>query len=123
MKPRSAQQVIDAAIEENRPNEYLLYVFAIVSFLLGGVVIVWSLYRNQPIATLAGAVESALFAPAVYFIRQIRRENMRLRMLELPLSSAHSAEEAGAAIVKLFADDFGNNKRGRKGAPPKTIRE
>lgn len=85
--PRSAQQVINAAIEENRSNEYLLDVFAILAFLFGAIIILWSVYQNQPIATVAGTAESALFAPAVYFIRQIRRENMKLRLLELPLSS------------------------------------
>lgn len=64
-------------------------------------------------ATLAGAVESALFAPAIYFIRQIRRENMKLRMLELPLSSAKNADEAAAAIIKLFAEEFSDNTRGK----------
>ena len=114
--------MIDAAIDENRPNEYLLYVFAIASFLLGALVILWSLYRNEPVVTIAGAIESALFAPAVYFIRQIRRENMKLRMLELPLSSATSADDAAEAIIKLFAAEFSDNRR-RRDAGPKAIRE
>lgn len=122
MGTRGARQVIDTAIQENRANEYLLYVFGVGSFLIGCLVIVWSLYRNQPVATLAGAVESALFAPAVYFIRQIRRENMKLRMLELPLSSAKSADEAATAIIKLFAAEFSDNKRG-KHASSKTVRK
>jgi len=119
---RTAQEVINEAIDENRANEMLLYGLSLISFLLGVAVIVWSLYRNQPIATLAGAIESTLFAPAVYFIRQIRRENIKLRLMELPLSSAKTAEEAAKAIITLFAEEFRDTKGRGTDVAPKTVR-
>jgi hypothetical protein len=60
------------------------------------------------------SIESSLFAPAVYFLRQIPRENLKLRLLELPLSSAKTADEAAQALIKLFAADFGENQRHNK---------
>jgi hypothetical protein len=51
---RIAKAVIDNAIEENRANEYLLYLFAVVFVIVGVALIVWAVYRNQPLAALAG---------------------------------------------------------------------
>ena len=108
---RSAQEVITSAINENKLNEYLLYAFALLTFLVGTAIIIWSLIEKQPIATLAGAVESALFAPAVYYMRQLRRENLKLRMIEVPLSLAKSANEARTLITELFSKELRDTKQ------------
>jgi hypothetical protein len=119
---RSAQEVIDATIRENRKQEILLYGFAITSFLLGCVIIAVALYRNQQVAALAGAFVAALCTPAMLLVRDTRRENMKLRLMELPLSSARTAVEAADAVIKLFAVEFSDNKE-RKHGTPKTVRE
>jgi uncharacterized protein (DUF2236 family) len=110
---RAAKDIIDSAIKENRANEYLLYLFAVVAFAIGTLVIGWSLVKDRPLATLAGSIETGLFAPAVLSTRQIRKENLKLRMLEIPLSYAKTAEEAARAIVTLYLNDSSDNRRGK----------
>jgi hypothetical protein len=62
-------------------------------------------------ATIAGSIESWLIVPAIRDIRRIRRENVKLRLLELPLASAKTAEQACAMIIKLFAEEMKPNKK------------
>jgi hypothetical protein len=111
---RPAHEIIDNAVAENRNNEYILYAFMIVSFCIGLIVIGWALIGGHPIATLGGAIESLLTVPAITNIRAIRRENMRLRLLEVPLASTNSPDEACAIILKIFPQDSGLAKGSRK---------
>ena len=81
--PRTAEQVIDQAISENKFSAYLLYGFA-----------------------LAGGVASGLFWPAMNQARQIRRENIAIRLLERPLSMADTSNEAANALKDFFVTTF-----------------
>src|SRR5438874_8086606 len=82
-EPRTAKQVIDQAIKENRRGEWLCYGFATVFVLAGLAVIGKSLLTEQSAwSTAIGAAVSALFWPAVSAARLIRRENLAIRLLE-----------------------------------------
>ena len=108
--PRTAQEVIDQAIRENRSGEWLCYGLALVFVIVGIGVIVWGAVSGQGIVSVAGSIASILFWPALREARQIRKENMAIRLLEAPLSKAGTAKAAAEAIREAFTDVFVRRK-------------
>ena len=108
---RSAQEVIDQAIADNRFGEYLLYSFAIVFVTAGVVLIGVGIFRNNPYAMIGGPVESVLFVPAMRWGWKIRRANIAIRLLEAPLSRAKTADEAATAIRQFFEEALGSGRQ------------
>ena len=98
----NVHEIIDQAIDENRWRERVLVGFAILFVVLGAFVLLWGLVNDSMLA-FAGVVESLLFVPAVLLIRSISRENMALRLLEIPLRKAKTAEEAANVLMRYFA--------------------
>jgi hypothetical protein len=47
--------------------------------------------------------------PAMRQARQIRRENIAIRLLESPLSKAETSHEASIAVKEFFSDTFKAN--------------
>lgn len=110
---RTARSVIDAAIWENRFGERLLYGFAVLFVSVGLFALIVAVVRNQGISALAGGIASSLFWPAMREARQIRKENMAIRLLEDPLSRASTATEAANALRDAFSIVFaGERKKG-----------
>ena len=107
---RTAQEVIDQAINDNRPGEYLLYGFATVFVLSGTIALITGAIRNEGLVALAGGIGSTLFYPAMRLARQIRRENIAIRLGELPLSKAETSHEASIALKEFFVDTFKSHK-------------
>jgi hypothetical protein len=107
---RSARQVIDAAILENRPNEYILYGFACLFVGLGTVSFIYSLWSGHWALSIGSAIESGLFYPAMNAVQKIRKENQKIRLLELALTNASTAADAAAALHKVFTQEFSDNK-------------
>jgi hypothetical protein len=106
-EPRTAKQVIDQAIRENRLGERLCYGFATVFVAIGIAVVGRALFAEQSVwTTLVGAAVSALFWPAMNAARQIRRENLAIRLLEFPLDKAETAQAAADMLQKAFLDVF-----------------
>src|SRR5690242_11556898 len=91
---RTARDIIDEAINDNRRWEYLAYVFASVFVFVGVTAITWSMFTKQPLATLGGSIESLLFWPSLRSESRIRKENIAIRLLEAPLARADTAKEA-----------------------------
>jgi hypothetical protein len=110
---RTVTDVINHAIEENRRQEYLLYTFACIFVLTGEVLIGWSLYSHLPLMSFAGAALNGLAWPAYNGIKQLRAENLMLRMLEIPLSKTKTADEAGKMLTERFAHYFRADAIGR----------
>ena len=110
MPKRSAQEVIDTAIRENRPNEHILYGFAVLFVVLGTSSFIYSVLTGHWALSIGSAIESGLFYPALHAIQKIRRENQKIRLLELALTNAKTAEEAAAALKQVFLQEFSNNK-------------
>jgi len=103
---RTAREVIDQAIQENRPGEWLCYAFAVLFVLVGVGVLVGGAIAGQGIVSLAGSIASILFWPALREARQIRKENMAIRLLEVPLSMAGTAKAAAEALRDAFTSVF-----------------
>jgi hypothetical protein len=110
MDPRPAREVIDAAIRENRGWEYVCYGLVITFVLVGVVVIGTGVYHGNGLMALSGSVASALFWPALRYAMAIRRENMAIRLLEVSLTHAKTAEQAAKAIKDAFTSQFGKGK-------------
>jgi hypothetical protein len=103
---RSAKEVIDQAIADNKWNEYLLYAFAVVFVLAGMTALIWGMVKGEGTISLAGGIASVLFIPAMTQARQIRRENIAIRLLEQPLSMAGTSKEAADALREFFVNTF-----------------
>jgi hypothetical protein len=103
---RSAQEVIDQAIHENRAGEWLCYAFAIVFVVVGIGVLIWGAIAGQVVVSVAGSIASILFWPAMREARQIRKENIAIRLLEAPLSKADTATAAAQALRDAFTAVF-----------------
>lgn len=116
---RTPEEVIDQAIEENRVPEYILYGMAIAFLFLGIMLIIWSIMHGQPWTAVAGAALDGLAWPAYKQTKILRQQNLILRMLEIPLSRAKTAEEAAKMLTEKFDKLFKpeeNNQAKKKGA-------
>lgn len=91
----------------------LLYAFACVFVLIGEALVGWSIYARLPLTALVGAALNGLAWPAYNATKQLRAENLMLRMLEIPLSKAHTADEAATMLTETFVHHF------RRGQPKK----
>ncbi len=103
---RTATEVITQAIEENRRPELLLYAFACIFVLTGETLIGWSIYARLPLTAIVGVVLNGLAWPAYNATKQLRAENLMLRMLEIPLSKAKTADEAAKMLTESFVHHF-----------------
>jgi hypothetical protein len=103
---RTAAEVIDQAIKENRFPEYLLYAFAALFVLTGETIIGFALLRGSGVTAVAGVALNGLAWPAYYATRQIRAENLMLRMLEVPLNKAKTSTEAAKVLTDTFRTHF-----------------
>jgi len=99
---RSVKVVIDEAIRENRFGERLCYCFATTFVLVGVGVIIWGARSGDGVVSIAGSIAGILFWPAIREARQIRKENMTIRLLETPLSMATTADSAAKALRDAF---------------------
>lgn len=100
---RTAEEVINQAISENRLPEYILYGMSIIFVVSGGILIVWSLAHNFGWGAVAGVGLDGLVWPAFAQTKRLRQENLVLRMLEISLSRAHTADEAATMLTERFA--------------------
>ena len=110
MAKRSAQEVIDQLIRENKPNEHTLYALAMLFVGLGTGCFIYSVITGHWALSIGSAIETGLFYPAMNAVQKIRRENQTIRLLELALTNASTAEDAAAAIHKAFLQEFSHNK-------------
>lgn len=111
---RSAYDVINAAIGENRLNEYILYALAILFAVLGTGAFIFFLWSRQFALSIGAALESGLFYPAMRQVQKTRTQNQIIRMLEIPLNNAKTADEAAASLHHVFKEEFRVGK-GAKG--------
>jgi hypothetical protein len=115
---RSAKEVIDQAISENRLPEYLLYIFATLFVLTGEVLIALAIHGKSGLTAIAGVALNGLAWPAYRATRDIRSQNLMLRMLEVPLSKAKSAKEAAEMLTDSFRSHFQVKSSDRKTERP-----
>jgi len=102
---RTAKELIDEAISENRFAERLMYCFAIVFVVSGVVMLGVAAYTGNLLSAFTGTVSSGLFWPAMTSARRTRKENIAIRLLEAPLSRADTAKDA-AVMLRQLVDEL-----------------
>jgi hypothetical protein len=116
-RKRTATEIINNAINENRFGEHLRYLFSCVTFFVGIVVLGVGAYQGQPIIAASGTVAAALFYPAMRLARGIREQNMAIRLLEIPLTNSKTAEEATKILNEFFSSTIRSKSAPKKGLP------
>jgi hypothetical protein len=76
---RTAGEVIDQAINENRFGERVLYLFSFTSFFAGLALLGCGVYNAQSLTAILGTVANLMFYPAMRLARAIRDQNMAIR--------------------------------------------
>jgi hypothetical protein len=109
---RTAKEVIDQAIHENRPGEYLLYLFSCTTFLVGIATLGTGAYNGEALTAGLGTVASVMFYPAMKLAKRIREQNVAIRLLEIPLNGAHTAAEAALVLKEFFQSTYSLKKKG-----------
>ena len=100
--PRTAREVIDVAIGENKAWDWLCWLLVILFPLAGVGVLIFGAVRGEGLVSLSGAIASALFWPALRYAITIRKANLEVRMLELTVSRATDPKEIAKAIRDVF---------------------
>jgi hypothetical protein len=108
---RTANEVIDEAIKENKLGEYLLYLFSCTTFFVGIAALGVGAYNGERLTASLGTVASVMFYPAMRLAKKIREQNVAIRLLEIPLNNAKTAEEA-ALVLKAFFESTISNQKG-----------
>ncbi len=92
--PRSAKQVIDQLIRENRWWEGFCFISACLFVLIGIGAFVRAMFVDQSdVLTVVGGACNFLIWPSLAHAQRIRKENQAMRLLEIPLSKAETAEK------------------------------
>lgn len=118
---RTAEEVIDQAIRENRFGEWLLYGFAILFACTGVALMIISALRDgSQLSGILGLISGALCVPAIRSTRRTRQESIAIRLLQVPLKQADTAKEAAEAIRIVFVETFGTRSNVRDKKTPKT---
>jgi heme A synthase len=105
---RSAEQVIDAAITDNRWWERLCYFIVLVCVLIGATAVVAGVIRNNEALSLSGTGFAALFWPALSYANRVRREKVRIRLYELALAKAKTADDLARTLELVFGNGRGS---------------
>ena len=104
MQPRDAKEIIDQALEDNRFAEYMCYGFCMVFVFLGVSILIFGAISGKPLQALVGAITTGLFLPAMNNARSLRRESIKIRLLELRLGRADTAKEAIDEIARMVKE-------------------
>jgi hypothetical protein len=99
---RSAKDIIDQTINDNKASEWLLYGYATLFVFAGTTALIWGMVVGEAVVSLAGAISGGMFFPAMKQARSIRKENIAIRLLEAPLSIAETSGAAAEALRKAF---------------------
>jgi len=103
---RTAREIINQAIAENRVPEFMLYGYAYLFVFTGEALIALAIYDRSSVVAIAGVALNGLAWPAYRATRAIRAENLMLRMLEVPLMKARTADEAATMLTEMFESRF-----------------
>lgn len=105
---RNAKDVIDSAISENGFAEKLCYCLIVLFVSAGFFILIYGAMNKEGIVSIAGAVTSGLFWPALNAVRRIREQNLAIRLLEIPLRNKQTSKEAAQALREVFLGRFNN---------------
>ena len=103
--PTSAYEVIDKAIHENRAGEVLIYFLSTVIVAGWMFALIYGVLQGEALIALSGGIADTVIFPAVWLVRDLRRQNLAIRLMEASIKLAHTPEEA-AQIVNAFKNAF-----------------
>jgi hypothetical protein len=106
--PRPAKEVIDDALKDNASWEWLLYIFIAAAGTVGIAAVVVGIITGEPVASGAGGVITAALAFPIRAARQLRADNIRIRLFELALAKAKTQEEAVEVLEKALGKKGGD---------------
>lgn len=101
---RTAQEIIDQAISENKHDKMFLYGLTGLFALSGLACLVYGVANGSALNTIAGVVTGSFYIPALNAARQIHKEYIAIRLLESPLSQANTADDAARALQEIVKD-------------------
>ena len=101
-RTRTPRNVIDDAIAEARPWDIICRCGVVVFGLTGCVAILVGVFYQNPWVGLAATAPSGLCYAALRQAAQIRRGNQSLRLMELALAHATTAEEDRRYLCEVF---------------------
>jgi hypothetical protein len=102
LMPRNASDVIDQAIRENRKVEIFLWFFATLFVLSGVALVIWSVVQGRALFAILGTIQAALLSLTLSGALRIRKENLMIRMLKMPLSQAPTATETADMLKRIY---------------------
>lgn len=81
----------------------VLAYLAIVVSLIGGIAgLIQASLGQQPLVAVLSGVLSVCIWPSLRFALLVRRQNIALRLLEIPLNQARTAEEMAKLLREFF---------------------
>jgi hypothetical protein len=111
MESRTAREVIDQAISENRFGERVLYLFALLFVGVGITAIIYGMIKELSVPSIVGLASSSFFWPAMAAARRTRKESIAIRLLEAPLGRADTAKQAADMLRLLFSEVFRDKRK------------
>jgi hypothetical protein len=110
-QPRTAHQVINDAIMENRIAEWIMYGFATAFVITGIALLILGSIKDNTFTGALGGVSSLLFWPSMTAARRVRKENIAIRLLEAPLGRADTAKEAAEMLRHLVSEVLSDSSK------------
>lgn len=107
LRGRQPSEIINQAISENKATWRLLYTFASLVIVIGLSVLVWAIVNQQRVAGIVGFLIALLFWPAFNLIRKTQKEDLAIRILEVPLNRADTAKRAADLLSDFFKQNMG----------------
>jgi hypothetical protein len=105
-QPRTPEQVINAAIVENKKWEWMCYFMAI-GFGMTGLGAIWfGVWYNHQWATIGGSMSGLTFAWVLHKSIETWRANLTLRMLELSLNDSKELRATLAALREVYLSHY-----------------
>jgi hypothetical protein len=103
---RTAKQVIDQAVAENRRWETLCFIGACLAVAVSGSFFMIAVVKQEPLGMDrllgSGSIISLLFFPSLYFGRQYHRTSQAIRLAEIALSMSKNSTEAVEVIRNVL---------------------
>jgi hypothetical protein len=103
---RTTQDVINDALRENSRGVVVCYGLAIMLAVVGCFGFVWGAVHGDWAPSLGGPAITAISWPALGYARNLWNAKMMIRLYEIPLANASTADQAAAALQKLFTAVF-----------------
>ncbi|MBN9121407.1 MAG: hypothetical protein J0I06_20025 [Planctomycetes bacterium] len=112
---RSVREVIAESTRKNRVWEWVCFALTVTFAVVGVGLIVTGAVRDDWGIAGPGVGTAALLGPTLWAAIKIWRTNIRIHLLEVPLSLATTADEAARIINEVFLGRAGGRRS--DGAP------